>query len=82
MCAGIFPKSGKLISIEGLQNAQNSEGVKEIICTKKPGDFISEYRDNGDRFFWIISEGETRDDAISNFELAKAKIKFIVETKK
>ena len=82
MCAGIFPKPGKLISIEGLQNAQNSDGVKEIICTKKLGDFITEYRDNGDRFFWVITEGETRDAAIRNFELAKAKIKFIVETKK
>jgi len=82
MCAGIFPGPGKLVAIEGLQDAQNLEGVKEIICTKGPDDIITEYRDNGDRFFWVITEGSTRDEAISNFELAKSKIKFVVESNK
>ncbi len=82
MCAGIFPRPGKLISIQGLEEAKVSKGVKEIICTKGPGDFITEYKDNGDRFFWIITDGATREEAVNSFELAKSKIKFIIESDK
>ncbi len=79
MCAGIFPKPGKLISIEGLEEARIVKGVEEIICTKGPGDLITEYKDNGDRFFWIITEGASRAEAINSFELAKSKINFLIE---
>lgn len=79
MCAGVFPKAGKILSIEGIDDALKIDGVDEIICTKGPGDLIENYLDNGKRFFWIITSGDTRESVIQKFETAKSLIRFNID---
>jgi biotin carboxylase len=79
MCAGLFPGPGKIKLVEGIEEARRLPGVHEIICIKGSGDTISEYIHNGNRFFWIITAGKSRDEVIETFEKAKSLIKFNLE---
>jgi hypothetical protein len=79
MCAGLFPGPGIIVSIDGIEEAKKIKGVEEILCTKGPGDTITQYIDNGNRFFWIITSGNSREEVIEIFEEAKAIIKFNIK---
>jgi biotin carboxylase len=79
MCAGIFPDPGVIVSINGIEEAKKIKGVEEIICTKGPGDTITRYVDNGNRFFWIITSGNSREEVLEIFDKAKAVIKFNIK---
>jgi hypothetical protein len=65
--------------IDGIEEARKINGVEEIICIKGPGDVITQYIDNGNRFIWIITSGNTRDEVLEIFDKAKAKIKFNIQ---
>jgi len=78
MCGGVFPNPGKIISIDGLEEAKRIKGVEKIFVTKKIGEHIAPYVDNGNRFCWIITSGKTQSDARAIFEKAKSLIKFNV----
>lgn len=79
MCAGIFPDPGVIFSINGIEEAKKIKGVEEIICTKGPGDTITRYVDNGNRFFWIITSGNSREEVLEIFDKAKAVIKINIK---
>lgn len=76
MCSGLFPKQGTIVSINGIEDALKIKGVEEIICIKGPGDIITPYIDNGKRFFWIITSGNSREEVLEIFQKAKSKINF------
>jgi biotin carboxylase len=77
ICAGLFPPKGKIKEIEGVEEAKQISGVKEIIIIKKPGDIIEDYIDNAKRFCWIIVVGNTKEEAESIINKVKNTIKFI-----
>lgn len=77
VCAGLFPPKGKIKKIEGVEEAKQISGVKEIIIIKKPGDIIEDYIDNAKRFCWVIVVGNTKEEAESIINKVKHTIKFI-----
>ena len=79
ICAGIFPPKGTLKAIHGVDEAKDIEGVKEVIITKKPGDMIENYLDNGDRFCWVIVVGKSKEHAFEIVGKVKNTIKFEVK---
>jgi len=78
MCGGVFPNPGKILSIDGVEEAKKIQGVEKIFVTKKMGEYIDPYVDNGNRFCWIITSGKTQSDARDVFEKARSLIKFHV----
>ncbi len=79
VCAGLFPAKGKIKEIQGVEEARQIPGVKEVIITKKSGDIIEEYIDNAKRFCWVIVAGDNKEHAEQIIENVKNTIKFIVE---
>lgn len=77
VCAGLFPPKGKIKKIEGVEEAKQISGVKEIIIIKTPGDIIEDYIDNAKRFCWVIVVGNTKEEAESIINKVKHTIKFI-----
>jgi biotin carboxylase len=76
ICSGIFPGPGQIKSIHGVDEARAIDGVEQVIITKGPGDRVDEYVDNGQRFCWVITIGESMAEARSRFEQAARAIRF------
>lgn len=68
----LFPEPGRIISIEGLDEARRMPGVEEIFIWKQPGDMVGPYRNSADRFAYIITAGETTEQAIERAERSAA----------
>ena len=79
ICAGIFPPKGILKAIYGVEKAKEIEGVEKVIITKKPGDLIENYLDNGERFCWVIVVGKSKEHAFEIVEHVKNTIQFEVD---
>jgi biotin carboxylase len=77
ICAGIFPLKGRIKSIRGVEEAKTIIGVEQIFITKKPGDMIEDYIDNGKRFCWVVTVGKNKTQAFDCFEQARKKIVFV-----
>ncbi|MGB2806179.1 MAG: ATP-grasp domain-containing protein [Sedimentisphaerales bacterium] len=78
ICAGIFPPKGRVKSIRGVEEAKTIKGVEQIFITKKQGDMIEDYIDNGRRFCWVITVGKDKKQAFDRFEQAREKIVFVL----
>ena len=70
---------GKLIQIEGLENASAIQGVVSIGIYFKIGDIIPVVESSLHRTAWVISEGKTRESAIDRCNMAQNLIKFSIE---
>jgi len=79
ICAGIFPPKGRIKAIHGINDALAIKGVEEVIVTKRPGEVVADYIDNGQRFCWVITVGENQESAFAIFEKAKATLCFDME---
>ena len=79
ICAGIFPPKGMLNAIHGVEEAMAIEGVEEVIITKRPGDMIEDYLDNGQRFCWVIVVDKSKEHAFELVEKVKQTIQFEVK---
>src|SRR3989338_6206674 len=55
LCRSLFPSPGKIIAIEGIENARAIKGVFAIYMTKAVGDVIPSYRTCVDRPCFIIT---------------------------
>ncbi|WP_445427757.1 ATP-grasp domain-containing protein [Alishewanella sp. HL-SH05] len=73
VCSGLFPPKGKIKAIHGLEKARSIPGVAEIILTRKAGDYITDFIDNGCRFCWVIT-------VAANVEEAKAIVAEVANT--
>ncbi|MHB9095759.1 MAG: ATP-grasp domain-containing protein [Eubacteriales bacterium] len=74
-----LPGSGKLLVIEGVQEAKNIPGVAEIFLFLQPGDTIRELRNNGDKVGHVITAADSREEAVAIAELALQTVKFVTE---
>ncbi len=71
----IWPKDGKIISISGIEEAKNINGIEEVILFKKDGDYIRKYTDCAARIIYIISTGDSLHAAKESLEKAQDIIK-------
>ena len=72
-----FPKPGRVISVEGAEEAKKVDGVSEVVITAKPGDVIPPAGDKRPSAAMVLATGTTRDAALAaaNDALARLQIK-------
>lgn len=75
----ITPKEGIIKEIKGLNEILSMDGVLDFGFFKKPGEQISAVKVGGDRSGFIISAGETREEAYKIGSLAEQKLKITYE---
>ncbi|HXI10923.1 MAG TPA: ATP-grasp domain-containing protein [Thermodesulfobacteriota bacterium] len=75
VCKAVFPKPGRVVKIEGLNDARKLPGVEEIFMMVKEGDVVHEYRNCAHRVCYIISTGDTFAEAERNWNAASGKLK-------
>ncbi|MGC9169005.1 MAG: ATP-grasp domain-containing protein [Desulfurella sp.] len=75
LCRAIFPKPGLVKKIEGVEEALKIKNVNQIFLTIKEGETISEYKNCAHRVCYVITSGDTYEQANYAFELAKKTIK-------
>jgi len=70
---------GVITSIEGLEDAKATTGVKEVTMLKNIGDEVHEFLNGADRIGYVIADGATAQEAIDicNKALNKIKINFV-----
>ena len=71
-----IPGTGIIESIDGVENAKNVEGVKEIFIKTKPGDILVTPTNNLEKAGNIITVGNTRDEAIAIANKAMSYVHF------
>ena len=73
------PPCGKIVRIEGAENAAQIEGVKEISFTKKVGDTVCGIGSSTDRVGFVITQADTPEEAVRICEKACATLKIVTE---
>ncbi|GIX41454.1 MAG: glycolate oxidase [Leptospiraceae bacterium] len=76
---GILTRQGKLISINGLEEAKKVPGICDIIITKKIGSILNQPTSNIDKIGHIIAKGKTLQEAIEAVEKAKQFIQIQID---
>ena len=71
----LLPPPGKILSIQGVEEARKIKGVKEIILMKEAGDMAEEPRSNLGKVGYVITVGKTREEAIRINYLARETLK-------
>lgn len=72
-------KNGRIKNIQGVNEAKNIQGVQEINFTKNIGDEITNINNSTDRIGYVISQGNSVEDAIRICEEVKNKILIDIE---
>lgn len=75
----LWPSVGKIVDIQGVKETKKIQGVEHVIFRKNVGDFVEEYVDCTKRVCWIITSGNTEDEAREAMNKAKDTIRIIVE---
>ena len=76
-----FPRPGKLLRIEGVEEARKYPWLKKLEFWYAPGDEVPEIKSHADRFGVFIVTGETRREAEKRAEQIYTTIKIITEAK-
>jgi biotin carboxylase len=79
VCKAIFPQPGKIVKIEGIEDARKLLGVEEIFLMVKEGDTILPYRNCSNRICYIITSGSQHEEAEKNWQKAAGTIKIYTE---
>ena len=79
VCKAIFPKPGRIVGIKGIEKAKRLDGIEQIFLLVKEGGIIPEYKNCAHRICYIISVGDTYEEASERFEAASQTIS--IETK-
>lgn len=72
-----FPKAGRVISVEGIEDARKISGVAEVIVTAKPGDIIPAAGDKRPSAAMVLTVGQSRDAALAAANDALACLKIV-----
>jgi len=72
------PQEGILKEVKNLEEAKSVKDT-ELGLFKKVGDVIPPLATDGDRTGYVISWGETREEAIRKADLVEKKVKFVIE---
>lgn len=71
--------TGKIISVDGVEEAYQIKAVKEIALTKDIGDTVSEINSSSDRVGFIIAQGKDSEEAIQICDNALNRIGFRID---
>lgn len=71
--------NGVITSIEGVEEAENIDGVRQISFVKNIGDTVGDIGSSTDRVGFVIAQGNTPEEAIEICEKACYKIKIKTE---
>ena len=82
VCKAVFPEPGKVMSIEGLEEARALSGVDEIFLMVRPGEEIAPYRNCGHRVCYIIASGADYNSADESWQMAASTLKIVTATEK
>ncbi len=72
-----FPTAGRVVSVEGLEEARQIAGVKDVIVTAKPGDIIPAAGDKRPSAAMVLTVGVSRDAALAAANDALACLKIV-----
>lgn len=72
-----FPKAGRVVSVEGLEEARQISGVAELVVTAKPGDIIPAAGDKRPSAAMVLTVGPSRDAALAAANDALACLKIV-----
>jgi biotin carboxylase len=75
-----LPPGRTISSALGLDEVRSSTGVVQCEFTLKPGDFVPQITNSDDRYGYVLCIGATRDEAVSNAEVALKKLKVVFES--
>lgn len=75
----LLSRSGKLLSIAGVEETKKIDGVSEVFIQSKPGDIIKEPTNNIDKSGHVIIVADNLKDAELVFEKVKDTIRFEVD---
>lgn len=70
VCKAIFPPPGRVVRIEGIEQAKKLQGVEQIFLMVKEGEDIQPYKNCADRVCYIITTGRNFDEAERNWQRA------------
>lgn len=68
-------RPGIIAEIKDMSDLIGTEGIVDIVMRKKAGEMQNEYKDKSDTCGWVITEGETPDEAERLAEQAKETLK-------
>ena len=72
-----FPKAGRVVSVQGADEARRIGGVAEVIVTAKPGDIIPDAGDKRPSAAMVLTVGQTREAALAAANDALACLKIV-----
>ncbi len=75
----LFPKPGKVIAIEGVEEAKKMNGISMVEIRTVVGETISPATSHPARAGVVMARAETREEAVKQVEAAVAPIKIITE---
>lgn len=70
ICQAIFPEPGKVISVNGIEEAKKIRGIEEVFVLVKEGDVIEPYRSSAGRVCFMIAVGADFNEAENILERA------------
>jgi biotin carboxylase len=71
----VLAEPGVVVSVDGVEDARASRGVKHVFLRHRVGDRVPEHRDCAARSAWVIAVGHTPTAAWANAEEAAGKIR-------
>jgi biotin carboxylase len=74
--AFLVPPPGELLSLEGVEEAQRSDGVERVRLYRRPGFRFGDFRVGADRAGAVLAVGESRAEAYERARAAAALIRF------
>jgi biotin carboxylase len=74
--AFLVPPPGELLNLEGVEEAENAEGVIAVRIYRRPGFRFGEFRVGADRAGAVLAVGDSRDEAYERARSAAALIRF------
>jgi len=72
-----FPNAGRVVAVEGVEEARKIDGVAEVIVTAKPGDIIPAAGDKRPSAAMVLAVGQTREAALTAANDALACLKIV-----
>lgn len=75
----IFPGTGTIGAIEGIEDALASVGVRELFFIKGIGEEVGPFQNSGDRFCFLITEGDSPLVAVDRAKAASMKLRVTVK---
>ncbi|MBA2385410.1 MAG: hypothetical protein H0V68_12220, partial [Actinobacteria bacterium] len=75
----LVPPEGRLAAVEGINEAEAVEGVREVRIYRRPGFIFGPFRRGADRAGAVLAVGDDRDDALARARRAADAIRFVVE---